>query len=329
MGSTLLKRTLGASLLAATLLAAGAAHADGAGDAERLFREGVKLRDAGDFTSACPKFADSFALDPAPGTLVNLGDCEVRIGKLTAAIEHYKLAVAGFPKGDKRRDLVAQKATAVEPKLAHLTIKLAPTVPETARITRAGAPFDRKESGVAVTMDPGSVSIVVTAPDRQDATYPITLGEGESKEATVDVGAPVEKKAVATPASNKAAPASTPASAPPSGNGMKTAGYVAGGIGLVSLGVGTVTGIMAMGKANDVKQHCDTQTYACDSTGVEAAHAGNTLAPVSTVTLIAGAVLVAGGVTLVVISGKKKEPQVSFVPAFGPSGGGGSVVGRF
>lgn len=333
MGSTLLNRFLHAAAVAVLLSAATRARADGAGDAERLFREGVRLRDAGDFTAACPKFADSFALEPAPGTLVNLGDCEARIGKLVAASEHFKLALAGFPKGDKRRELVAQKAAAIEPRIAHLTIKLAPTVPESARLTRGGAPVDRKEVGVAIAVDPGNLAVVVSAAERQDAVYAMVLSEGDTKEVLVDVGAPVETKVVvvAPPPPTEKAPAS-------GSSGLRTTGYVVGGVGIASVAVGAVTGIMAMGKASDVKQHCNTQTYACDSQGLDAAHAGDVLAPVSTITLIAGAVLVAGGVTLVVISGKKKEPVVSFVPSLAPSvgssgvglhSGGASLVGRF
>jgi hypothetical protein len=312
-------------VLAAALTCSGGALADGA-EAERLFREGVRLRDAGDFNAACPKFADSFAADPAPGTLVNLGDCEARIGKLVAANEHYKLAVAGFPKGDKRRELVAQKAAAIEPRIAHLAIKLLSSVPESARVMRGGSPFDRKENGVPVAVDPGTLSVVVSASERKDAVYDVTLAEGQTQELQVDVGAPLDAKVVVVvppPSEKKGA---VPASGTPT---LRTAGYVVGGVGVMSVGVGVVTGILAAGKASTVKEHCNTTTYACDSDGVDAAKAGNVLAPVSTITLIAGGILAAGGITMVVLSGKKKEPQVSFVPALSPGGGGASLVGTF
>jgi hypothetical protein len=315
---------------------AGLAHADSAA-AERLFREGIRLRDDGDFAAACPKFADSFAQDPAPGTLVNLGDCEVRIGKLMAAIEHYKLAVSGFPKGDKRRELVAQKATAVEPKLAHLTVRVAPTVPDNARITRGGAPFERNSGGVAITVDPGKITLVVSANARQDATYDVELAEGQSKEVVVDIGAPAVVSAPATPrgpASDRPTPdrpASDKASSATSGSArpLRTAGFIVGGVGIVGLGVGAVTGILATAKASTVRDHCDTTTYVCDSQGVDAAHSGNTFATVSTVTLIAGGALLAGGAAMIYLGGKKKESSVAIVPAFGPAGGSATLVGRF
>ncbi len=324
MGPAVLRRVTSLVSLLALVALASTARADGAGDAERLFREGVRLRDGGDFASACPKFADSFALDPAPGTLVNLGDCEVRIGKLIAAIEHYKLAIAGFPKGDKRRDLLSQKLVSVEPKLAHLTIRVAPTVPETARITRGAAPFDRHESGVSVTTDPGKLVVVVAADGRTDSTYDVELGEGQSKELQVDVGAPVPEKPVAAPRPVIAEKLATTEPRP-----LRTAGFIVGGVGVAGLGVGVVTGLMAMGKASTVRSHCDTTTYACDSEGVDAAKSGNVLAPVSTVSFIAGGVLLAGGVTMVFLGSKKKESTVSLVPTAGPLGGGAMLIGMF
>ncbi|CAN5547366.1 hypothetical protein BH09MYX1_BH09MYX1_60570 [soil metagenome] len=287
-------------------------------EAERLFREAIRLRDSGDFAAACPKFADSFAVDPAPGTLVNLGDCEVRLGKIISAAAHYKLAAAGFPKGDKRRDLVAQKAAELEPKFAHLTITLAPSVTDAAKITRGGAPLDRKEVGVSVAVDPGKLPVVVSLSDHEDSIYELTLDEGQTKDLVVDVGA----------AETKASPIIV--EKPVAGiSPMRAAGFVVGGVGIVGLGLGVVTGILAMGKASTVKEHCDTTTYACDPDGVDAARAGEVLAPLSTVAFIAGGVLLAGGLVMVLVGGKKKEASVSFVPSFGPSGASGAFVGSF
>jgi hypothetical protein len=325
MERTVLKRALCGLTLAALLLAAPCARADNTGDAERLFREGVALRDEGNLAAACPKFADSFALDPAPGTLVNLGDCEVRIGKMLAAIEHYKLAVSGFPKGDKRRDLVTQKVTATEARLAHLTIRVTPSVPDGAKITRDGVPFDRRLAGDTITLDPAKVTIVVSAEGHDDAVVEVEMGEGQTKDVYVDVGPKAKPRPVSPPPKATTVAPPQEASRPP----LRTAGYIVGGIGVVGLGVGAVTGIMALSKAGTVRDHCDTTTYGCDSEGVSAAHDGNTLAPISTVGFIAGGALVAGGVVMILVSGKKKEASVSLAPDFSRAGGGATLIGRF
>lgn len=322
MGFTLLSaRSLcRVGCLAGLALALGvpsvARAADG-GEAERLFREARKLVEAGDFEAACPKFAESERLEPAPGTLVNLAECEVHTGKLVSAQEHYRLASSGYPKTDKRHDLAAQKAAALEGKIAHLTLKLAPGVPDGAAVRRGDALVAAKDLGASVSVDPGAVSIVVTVPGRVDKTYPLELRNGETKELVLEAGEPVS---VAAP--------DGPVQAPDSGGSVRMAGFVIGGVGIAGLALGAVTGILAMGSASTVNSHCNTTTYVCDPEGLNAAQAGDVFAPLSTVGFIAGGVLVATGVVLVIVGGKKKE-AVSFVPVVGPTFAQAALVGTF
>ena len=50
-----------------------------------LFAEGGKLVADGDHTAACPKFEESFHLDPGIGTGFNLADCWEHIGRTASA----------------------------------------------------------------------------------------------------------------------------------------------------------------------------------------------------------------------------------------------------
>ena len=64
--------------------------------AEALFSAGRADVERGDYASACPKFADSQRLDPAPGTLINLADCEEHVGQLARAWQHWREAIADY-----------------------------------------------------------------------------------------------------------------------------------------------------------------------------------------------------------------------------------------
>lgn len=57
--------------------------------AEALFWEAAKLVELKQFAEACPKFAQSLALQRKAGTLFALGDCEDQRGKLATAVRWY------------------------------------------------------------------------------------------------------------------------------------------------------------------------------------------------------------------------------------------------
>lgn len=61
--------------------------------AELAFQEGRALLEAGQFAEACAKFETSLKADPsAPGTLLNLGLCNERLGKTATALQWFRKA---------------------------------------------------------------------------------------------------------------------------------------------------------------------------------------------------------------------------------------------
>src|SRR5579864_3684505 len=70
--------------------------------ADALFQSARAAMDRGDLATACDRFAQSQRLDPAPGTLLNLGECEARAGKLARALAHYRDGRAGLAQSDFR-----------------------------------------------------------------------------------------------------------------------------------------------------------------------------------------------------------------------------------
>src|SRR5512138_843971 len=92
-----------------------------------LFQEARTLADAGDYPAACPKFIDSYRLEAAIGTLLNMADCERRQGQLARAWVSFQKALEQLPKSDVRRAAVETVASDLGKRLPRLSIRLDPS----------------------------------------------------------------------------------------------------------------------------------------------------------------------------------------------------------
>src|SRR5262245_33315596 len=96
IGRVTRRRTAGRVALA--WLAPGMASAQSSGTevalAEMLYRQGRQLMAEGKVSEACPKFAESYRLDAATGTLLNLASCHESERKLATAWLEYSEALA-------------------------------------------------------------------------------------------------------------------------------------------------------------------------------------------------------------------------------------------
>ncbi|HEY4158109.1 MAG TPA: hypothetical protein VGM29_08425 [Polyangiaceae bacterium] len=231
--------------------APSAAQSNDAAMAESLFRDAKRLSGEHKFAEACPKFAGSYKLDPGLGTLLNLAMCHESEGKLaTAWAEFSEASGRAKREGDNdRAQLADEHVRALEPKLAHISINVAPG---------AGAPgmvvkFDSREMstaalGLQIPLDPGKHQLEVSAPGRQSYAQTIDApAPGSTVALTVPVlqptaGAPAPAPASATSAPTPAAPPGPapwqPTMQPPSGRshtaviltGVATGAFVVGAV---------------------------------------------------------------------------------------------------
>lgn len=137
--------------------------------ADQLFQEGRALVEAGKFDDACPKFEESQRLDPGLGTLLNLAACYEQVGKLASALTAFRSAEeqarAAGPTEKKREQTAAERARAIESRVARLTITLSsPDRPGGFSVTRDGVPVPPLDFGRRIPVDPGTIVIEATAP---------------------------------------------------------------------------------------------------------------------------------------------------------------------
>ncbi|WP_394822202.1 hypothetical protein [Pendulispora albinea] len=159
--------------------------------AEALFRAAKQAVQAGDYKTACEKFEQSQQLEPAPGTLLNLADCEEHLGRLGLASQHFRLAALHFRAGDSRITYAKQRATAAESRMPRLAIRIAMSSSSTSSgrgqadkttVLRDGVELDPAALGQPLRVDPGEHVVIARTAGMSDATYTITLSPGETKE---------------------------------------------------------------------------------------------------------------------------------------------------
>ena len=147
-------------------LAGSAAHAQSA-EAEALFREGRRQVKAGSIAAGCDKLDASARLEPSVGTLLNLGDCREKLGKLASAWAAFRKAeaMARYSSGDdnKRGAEARRRAAALEPKLSTLAIEVSGKI-EGMTVRRDDELVDPAAWGTPMPVDPGSYAIIVEAP---------------------------------------------------------------------------------------------------------------------------------------------------------------------
>jgi hypothetical protein len=256
--------------------------------AEALFAQGREAMKRGDYEAACAKFRESDLLDPtATGTLLNLAECEEKEGRLASSWQHLRQALDALAPSDDRVEYARAHLAAIEPRVPKLIVRVAPSAPPTAHVARAMVEVGPASLGAPLPVDPGPQEILVSAPGYETRRYTVELHEGEVKEIQADVGVPV----LPSPSAGRSP--------------WRTAGFVTVGIGAAALGIGGVMGALAIGRNDYMNAHCSPGRVNCSPEAVAAGSAGRTYADISTVSFLAGAVLVAAGTYLVLSHGKK------------------------
>lgn len=266
------------SALVALLLCGVAVPAFAQGEvalAETLYQAGRELMAQGKYAEACPKFAESYRLDPATGTLLNLAACHEGEGKLASAWVEYTDA-ARMARRDGRASRVRhaeERAKELLPLLSRLTIALAPGVESgELEVTLDGTAVGPAAVGVAAPLDPGTHVVSARAPGKKLFTQTVVLGATADQQIiTIPVlepddaaPAPPSAAAVAPAAAVPAAVAPAPVmpapekdNPPPASTGLPTSVWIAGGVTVALAATTVVTGVLYLDRRSDYEGSSD------------------------------------------------------------------------
>src|SRR5262249_13010366 len=155
--------------------------------------KGIDLMEAKRFDGACPNIAESYRLDPYPGTLFTLAECEAMRGRIATAVVRYDEYLALYdtlPSAEKaapgtpRKDSPGQKA-ALGPQIPTLTLVLAKAAPGETAVKLDGVELAKAAVGVAQRVDPGEHVVTTEVPGGEANEVRVMIGKGEKKEVTL------------------------------------------------------------------------------------------------------------------------------------------------
>lgn len=309
-------------------LASPAAHAQSA-EAEALFRDGRALIKRNQLAAGCDKLAASERLESSVGTLLNLGDCREKLGRLASAWAAFRKAEAMAKRAggdDKRQAEAGRRAAALEPRLPNLVIEV-PHAVDGLVVRRGDEVVDPAQWSTPLPMDPGSYTIIAEAPGYEPWRQTVTI-------------APANKRQViSVPALERAAVAAAPAPAPVvavtreprpitqrgtwSAARRISVGLAIAGAG--ALGTGIYFGVHSKHLEDQSDQRCPS-TVCADPEGLRLNDQAKTAASRANILYVAGGAVAATAVVLWLI-GAPSETIVT--PAAGDHQLGVAVAGQF
>jgi hypothetical protein len=276
-----------------------------AAHAAQLFEEGRAFSQKGDFPDACDRFAQSYALDSATGTELNLGDCEEHLAHFAEAWRRFDDATVRLEAAhDARVAFARQRRDSLRKRVGVVIVRVAD--PST-HVAIAGRD---EPTGTEVVdhVDPGNVDVRIAT---------------ELRRVHVEAGA------------------TTVVEFFPLGSPDRDAGesrrrdrvLIAGIVG----GAGLVTGAIAVGVVLDARSRYDqelsngdctrtTGAPKCNPTGVAKQNSAITLANVGTGLAIGAVVALGAGAVLYFTA---PHDSINVAPTATPTSVGVTVGGSF
>lgn len=309
-------------LLVLEAIAAAQPTPDQAVQAKQLWEDGRKLAAAGKYQQACDEFTKSYALDPAVGTELNLGDCQEHLGHLAVAYHLFEDAAKKDSDADRIK-YARGRADALGDKLATAVVKL-PDASTVGLVLKVGGQLVPPAAEVKEPVDPGTVQVEVDVPGQPPETRALPAKAGET--VTFDFTAPPPPVVVTHPDEPVPPPTTVSVEKRKHSRVLLAEGLAAGGGALMLTSAGVA--LYAKSQYDDVVgpgKTCDSTVHCSSPSAIDKVNHAIHIADAATVIGLVGlAAAIAGGVVYVTAP---KEFVVA--PALSGQGGGITLSGTF
>ncbi len=255
------------------------------------FKEGKKLYEEEKYEDALQLFMLAWEHSHSPNARLYIARCFKALGKLRPAYDEFRGtlrdATEKLAEDDKyqgTQSAAAAELVLLEPKIGHLIISLDAGDAKDVKITLNGEPFPEVNLGSNITVEPGAMKVVATAPGKADVVRNVTVAGGETQAVAVYF----------LPDAGPAPQPTQPDEAESSLSTLQLVGVIAGSVGVATMLGGAGTGIAAGSKFSALEAACGDGP--CTDAGYsEIIDSGKTLETVTYILLgVGGAATLAG-----------------------------------
>jgi hypothetical protein len=309
--------------------------------AKELFDEGLDGMLDKDFERGCAALEKSYQLEPLPGVGFTAGECFYRWGKLAAAQRHLEWFRERFDQmpakeqaeQEHRMEVAAKRLEELAQRVPLLTVQLPASAPEGTVVLHNGTELPAEELGSPRAHEVGRHTFLVRLPSGEERERGLLAQEGDRRIITLDLPLPGAQPST-DPAEIEDAEADDEADGEPwlTGDQMRWIAYGLGGFGAANLIISAVTGGLVFSEKSTMEDNCID--FRCNAEGFDAAESAQSLATVSTVSLIIGLAALGGGAALWLLAPSDEEaesssPDVAVGGGITPMGGAVTVTARF
>lgn len=280
--------------------------------ATAFFTKGNDLLKAKKYSLALDQFKQSYAAVPSPNShlyiarcLAALGDSRAAYIEFTKVIEEADARAAEDEKYAPTRDAAKVDREELVPKLAMVTVSVPQAGPNaTVRIGAELVP--REQWDKPIPFPPGNVDATLQIEGRPDVTQTLTLAAGEKKSIVLTPPGAGDFKNL--PGSDTAVAPPPPPPSPAKRSPLRPAAFVAGGVGVAGMVMFAVAGPMSLSTYASLEDQCGSRTR-CPAGHESEIATGKTQQVVANVGAVIGAVGLAAGVTLFVLSLRQEKTE--------------------
>lgn len=292
---------LAAALVTATVLLSivpRSAHADEpqeAGEYRVFFDEGRQLVREGRYAEALESFRKSLASKEGAGTLLNIGDCQEKLGQYASAVASFERARAiASDKGQLERQKEAEGRL---PRLRPLVSTL--TVVSSLKDTNVEVDGALIELGKPMPINGGAHVVRVHVRCYLTKDLPVTVAlKSDAVSVPIDASTLAPDPACGAPAG----PSTSTSTSTNPGSTQRTIAVVVGAAGVVAAGLGVGFGLAASGKQSDLESACRSYPTGCAPerrASIDGLYDdAQSAATISTIAIVSAAVLLGGAAAL-------------------------------